>query len=85
MKSKKSDGSIFDKVKHMYLKFMYTPESVEEIESLPKKSFKDRLKENWYNWIVLPIIAIVMITTFVVIHNIQENERLEKLKGEYYH
>lgn len=85
MKSKKSDGSIFDKIKHMYLKFMYTPESVEKIEKQPKVSFKDRLKDNWYNWIVLPIIAIAMITAFVVVHNIQENERLERLRGEYYH
>ena len=85
MKSKKSNGSIFDKIRHMYLKLMYTPESVEKIEKQPKATFKEKLKENWYNWIVLPLIGITLITTFVVIDNIKENERLEKLKGEYYH
>lgn len=84
MKSKKSNGSIFDKIRHMYLKLMYTPESVEKIEKQPKATFKEKLKENWYNWIVLPLIGITLITTFVVIDNIKENERLEKLKGEYY-
>ena len=47
MKSKKSDGSIFDRIRHMYLKFMYTPESVEKIEKQPKATFKDRLNTWW--------------------------------------
>lgn len=85
MKSKKSEGSIFQRIRHLYLKFMYTPESVEKIESQPKVLFKERIKQNWYNDIVLPILAITLLVSAIVIQNVRENQRLEKLRGEYYH
>ena len=45
MKSKKSNGSIFDKIRHMYLKLMYTPESVEKIEKQIQDVFQKRYKK----------------------------------------
>lgn len=85
MKSSKGEGGIFKKIRHAYLRFMYTKESVEKIENAPAVPFKEKLKEHWYDWIVLPIICIVLIVTFYTIQGMKEKERLEKYKGEYYH